>query len=204
MSENSSVASARRYFVAPHNTKIGPLSEDALVAKIRTGEYAPETMGWREGTAAWAPLRELFPQCFNGAAVAAHPKLAEAPDRKPTAVLGERTLGLIVDGFFLSILNGVALALDFIPVLPHIVVTVLYAAFTMGSSMQATPGMMICKLRIITEDGRPVDFKTAFARAAMAIVSGTFLLTVGYWWAFWDERNQTLHDKVAGTFVIRR
>ncbi len=28
------------------------------------------------------------------------------------------------------------------------------------------------------------------------------VVTLGYLWALWDEQNQTLHDKIAGSVVV--
>lgn len=33
-------------------------------------------------------------------------------------------------------------------------------------------------------------------------VSG--ILIIGFFWAIWDKDNQALHDKIAGTVVVRR
>jgi uncharacterized RDD family membrane protein YckC len=194
-------AGAARYFVAPHNTKVGPLTEQAVTEKIRSGEYSAELLGWREGTADWVPLSQLFPQSF----VAIPSAVASAGFAvDPTAVLGRRVGALLIDGLILSAINAVLIPADMVvPVALHLLVTCLYSMLFLASSKQATPGMMICKIRVIMESGAPVNATTALVRTLLSFVSGSLLFTLGYWWAFWDGKHQTLHDKVAGTLVIK-
>jgi uncharacterized RDD family membrane protein YckC len=62
--------------------------------------------------------------------------------------------------------------------------------------------MSLCKLKIVTVSGGTVDFKRGFLRALLAIIFGAFF-ALGYLWALWDPNGQTLHDKFAGTLVIK-
>ena len=66
----------------------------------------------------------------------------------------------------------------------------------------ATPGKKILGLRVVSEDGGPMDPKRAGLRAVMSLVSGSVLL-LGYAWALWDARRRTWHDAIAGTRVAR-
>ena len=66
----------------------------------------------------------------------------------------------------------------------------------------ATPGKKLLRLRVVCEDGTPMDPKRAGLRAVMSLVSGSLML-LGYAWALWDKRRLTWHDSVAGTRVVR-
>jgi uncharacterized RDD family membrane protein YckC len=65
-----------------------------------------------------------------------------------------------------------------------------------------TLGGMVLGLRVVRIDGRPIDRTVALVRAIAAILSG-LCIGIGWFWACWDERRQTWHDRLAGTIVIR-
>jgi uncharacterized RDD family membrane protein YckC len=78
---------------------------------------------------------------------------------------------------------------------------VFYYVYLHGTYGQ-TFGKMALKIRVVNEDGSPLDHRKAFLRWL-----GYFLcdLTfhIGYVWAAFDHRKQGLHDKVCKTLVIR-
>ena len=66
-----------------------------------------------------------------------------------------------------------------------------------------TWGMKAMRLRVV--DGRTggrVSRGRAWARAAFAAFISGQLAGLGYWWAFFDNRNRTLHDLVCTTVVV--
>lgn len=66
----------------------------------------------------------------------------------------------------------------------------------------ATPGKRLVGLKVVKEDGSPVDGQAALARAASSLVSW-YALTAGYLWALKDPQGRTWHDLIAGTRVVR-
>ncbi len=73
-----------------------------------------------------------------------------------------------------------------------------------------TVGKWICRTRVIhAADGGSVTVSSAFIRslvpAAFGVVPGVgmFLEMTVYFWAFVDPRRQAVHDKAAGTLVVR-
>ena len=75
-----------------------------------------------------------------------------------------------------------------------------------------TWGKQACGIRVVREDGRPVDAQTAILREAaikylvfsVAALCALFVPTlVNYLWPLWDPRHQALHDKMVKTYVVR-
>ena len=64
-----------------------------------------------------------------------------------------------------------------------------------------TFGKMALRIKVVNEDGSPLDYRKAFLRWL-----GYFLcdltLDLGYLWAAFDLRKQGLHDKVCKTIVV--
>jgi uncharacterized RDD family membrane protein YckC len=65
-----------------------------------------------------------------------------------------------------------------------------------------TIGGIICRLKIIRLDGRPVDFAVALVRGLTAIFSAA-ALGLGFFWAGWTREKQSWHDMIAGTVIVR-
>lgn len=64
-----------------------------------------------------------------------------------------------------------------------------------------TVGGVICNLKVVRLDGRPIGWDTAILRAL-----GCFLSLVaaglGFFWIAFDREHQAWHDKIAGTVVV--
>lgn len=77
---------------------------------------------------------------------------------------------------------------------------VFYYVYLHGAYGQ-TFGKMAFRIRVINEDGTPLDFRRAFLRWL-----GYFLcvltLYIGYLVAAFDKRKQGLHDRVCRTLVV--
>lgn len=82
-----------------------------------------------------------------------------------------------------------------------VVVLYLYARW-LGKG--ATPAMKMFSLRLVDANtGAPVGTGRAFGRMLFAtFISGNFCL-IGYLWALWDKKRQTLHDKVISSVVVK-
>lgn len=66
----------------------------------------------------------------------------------------------------------------------------------------ATIGMRAWKLKLLREDGGRLDARIAFARFFLALLS-LAIAGIGFWWALFDARKRTLHDRVCRTIMVR-
>ena len=65
-----------------------------------------------------------------------------------------------------------------------------------------TPGKMVMGLRVLKQDGTPVDGSTAALRYVGYLLSG-LALGLGFLWIIWDPQHEGWHDKIAKTRVIK-
>jgi uncharacterized RDD family membrane protein YckC len=64
-----------------------------------------------------------------------------------------------------------------------------------------TVGKAVMGLRVLSTDGRRLKVRQAIIRALGYYVSGLALF-LGFLWVLVDDRRQTWHDKLAGSFVV--
>lgn len=70
------------------------------------------------------------------------------------------------------------------------------------SLWQATVGKKVMGVIVTAEDGSKAPVGKLVVRELMKLVSAAILL-IGYLMMLWDPRKQTLHDKAAGTVVVK-
>lgn len=79
----------------------------------------------------------------------------------------------------------------------------------MHGTLGRTLGKMAFGLKVIKDDGTPCDFAAAAKRgvvhplATAVPTAGSLILLLNGLWPLWDEKHQSLGDKVGGTYVIR-
>lgn len=78
-----------------------------------------------------------------------------------------------------------------------------YSAFMESGTSQATIGKMALGIKVTDMNGSRISFGRATGRHFSKIVSAIILL-IGYLMMLWDDKNQTLHDKMAETFVVKK
>lgn len=87
-----------------------------------------------------------------------------------------------------------------------------YYMLTMSAWQGQTVGKRIAGIRVVREDGKPVDMTFAFVRQIIIIMIlfntlGAVLLLIpsllNYLWPLWDDKHQALHDKIAHSRVVR-
>lgn len=73
---------------------------------------------------------------------------------------------------------------------------------TEGSRKQASIGKMLIGIKVTDEEGRPIRYGKALLRNSAKLV-GILTLGIGFFIGFFNRRQQCLHDKIAGTLVIK-
>jgi uncharacterized RDD family membrane protein YckC len=67
----------------------------------------------------------------------------------------------------------------------------------------ATPGKMILKMQIVSEDNKELSWKNVLMRAFGYFISAIVIL-IGFFWIGFDKNKQGWHDKIAKTLVIKK
>jgi len=83
----------------------------------------------------------------------------------------------------------------------HLLVLAAYGA-CMWKLRGSTVGGIVCDLRVVRVDGRPVEWETAIVRALGCFLS-LAVCGLGFIWIAFDANHQAWHDKIAGTVVVR-
>lgn len=79
----------------------------------------------------------------------------------------------------------------------------LYYALLESSSWQATLGKMALGMKVTDMGGRRIGFGRATGRYFAKIISG-IILGIGYLMVAYTDKNQGLHDRMAGCLVVMR
>ena len=85
----------------------------------------------------------------------------------------------------------------------------LYNKVFLVAKRGASIGQGIMGLKMVDAAGNIPQMGSLIIRLLVSVglgmipVVGTFVVILDYLWPLWDEKKQTLHDKVAGTFVIK-
>ncbi len=83
-----------------------------------------------------------------------------------------------------------------------IIIAVIYFVYFWTQQNGQTLGHKVLGIRVVREDGKPIDIVTAIIRYIGYIVSG-IVIGLGFLWVIWDPKKQGWHDKMAGTIVVK-
>ena len=75
-----------------------------------------------------------------------------------------------------------------------------FSAFWLRSGQ--TLAMKTWRVRLVQVNGDTLTFKQAVLRFFLALL-GLLLAGAGFWWALVDRDRQFLHDRIAGTRLVR-
>ena len=78
----------------------------------------------------------------------------------------------------------------------------IYSIVMESSTRQGTWGKVLMGLKVSDEKGNPITFSRSLVRNLSKILS-TATLGLGFMMGFFDKRQQCLHDRIAGTVVIK-
>lgn len=79
-----------------------------------------------------------------------------------------------------------------------------YATYSavMWKQKGTTIGGIICGIKVVRLDDRPIDWSMAVVRALSAFLS-FFAAGIGFIWVAFDDQKQSWHDRIAGTTIVR-
>jgi uncharacterized RDD family membrane protein YckC len=117
---------------------------------------------------------------------------------------GERFAAALLDGFILIIPTYALQAIfgELPGSLVGILVNWLYSAILESGENQATIGKRALGLKVTDMNGHRISFANASGRFFGKYISA-IILFIGYLMMLWDDKKQTLHDKMAGTLIIK-
>lgn len=72
----------------------------------------------------------------------------------------------------------------------------------MWKSRGTTIGGVVCGLKVVRTDDRPIDWTIAIVRALSAFLSFA-VAGLGFIWVAFDSERQSWHDKIAGTTIVK-
>jgi len=117
------------------------------------------------------------------------------------AGLGERVVAALVDGFIISLITGVLSRFGGAGFGLSFVISLAYTWYFLTRKDGQTPGKMLMHIRVVKKDGSAIDDATAIVRYIGYYIS--CIIIIGVLWAFWDDKKQGWHDKVANTLVVK-
>ncbi len=94
----------------------------------------------------------------------------------------------------------IAIAISLLLLIP--LTNFVYHVVSEGSARQATYGKQILKISVCNIDGGPIGMGQAFGRN-MAKIFSVLSLGIGLLVCFFNRKQQTLHDIMAGTLVVK-
>ena len=108
-----------------------------------------------------------------------------------------RMLALLLDLMLVAIVCGI------ISIPTHRGLFLILATYgaVMWKLKGTTIGGIVCGLRVVRMDGRPIDWPTAIVRALGSFLSAA-VAGLGFIWVVFDSECQSWHDKIAGTVVV--
>lgn len=121
------------------------------------------------------------------------------------ANFGERLVALIIDSVLLGVAGSI-LGIVFnegSTSFLSFIIGIAYKAGMEGSANQATLGKMAMGIKVIGPDGGRISYGRAIGRYFATFLS-TLILGIGYLMALFTKDKRTLHDFIAGTYVIKK
>ena len=179
----------------------------AVAAAASTGAAAATSAASAAAPSGAAPSGTVPP---SGSAPASpgmatpRPIAPEALATLPRAGFWLRMAALLIDVVLVGILmetSGAMLGLWHHEGHVHFLVLAIYGA-CMWKLRGSTVGGLVCDLRVVRADGRPLEWETAIVRALGCFLS-LAVCGLGFIWIAFDSAHQAWHDKIAGTLVVR-
>ncbi len=207
---------AKKYFVYYNGQQHGPMFWDDLLRK----NFPSEALVWTAGMADWQYLGSIMPQPAVPPHLpgSQHVNVRNGARKSIYANFGMRLGAYIIDVVILNFAGLIFLLLFsavflrtpyytlsgvyFLLYVLMVVFSWFYYALFESSELQATPGKMLLRLKVVDMNHNRIDFGRASGRFFGKILS-SFILLIGYFMVLWTDYRQALHDQLANTLIIR-
>jgi uncharacterized RDD family membrane protein YckC len=155
------------------------------------------------GFTAPAPAAEGSPFTAPAVAVppAAQPPLITA-DTMPRAGFWLRTGAAFLDFLLIGISCGILDNFIRLEMPGFLFLAIATYSAAMWKNKGTTIGGVICGLKVVRLDDKPIDWTIAIVRALSGFLS-FFAAGVGFIWVAFDDQKQSWHDKIAGTTIVK-
>lgn len=127
------------------------------------------------------------------------------------AGFGVRFLASLIDGIIIGLANT---AINFmlkailgdgagsLSMILNLALSIAYYVWYQNKNGQ-TIGKKAMNIKVVTYEGKTPTMFAFFLRDIVGKIVSTITLFIGYLMVLWDPKKQSLHDKIAGTYVIR-
>lgn len=110
---------------------------------------------------------------------------------------------LLVGSFSLMPTEGAENAAGGILILISYIILPVGYWVVLQSQMGQTLGKKALGIKVVDSEGKTPSVVTFFLREIVGKIVSAIILLIGYLMILWDSKKQGLHDKIAGTYVIR-
>lgn len=133
---------------------------------------------------------------------------------------GRRLVAAFLDGIIISVLgmllgvilgvfgitsastDGTSYSTNPVVLLASWAIAIGYVVFYQAK-MGQTLGKKAMGIKVVDSNGKTPSALTFFIRDIIGKIVSTVILFIGYLMVLWDGKKQALHDKIAGTYVVR-
>ena len=125
--------------------------------------------------------------------------------------IGIRFVSLVIDSLVISAIFGVLATIFGLGMMRHgswsvgllsFAFYIAYYTYLEGTRGQ-TIGKMITKIKVVREDGTPIDMEQAFKRNILRVIDGFFAYLIGAILIWRSDKQQRLGDTYAKTVVVK-
>ncbi|VVB69320.1 RDD family protein [uncultured archaeon] len=149
----------------------------------------------------------------SGQSVSDQPVMATQSVAVEYQGIGIRFVSLLIDTIILALIIGIVgsiigvgmMEMGRVPWwlgLVDFIIFIVYFTYLEGSRGQ-TIGKMIAKIKVVREDGKPIDMNQAFTRNILRIIDGLVIYLIGAILIWRSNKKQRLGDSIAKTVVVK-
>ena len=106
-------------------------------------------------------------------------------------------------GWLESLLLDDSLGVEFLLRIIGTLVMMAYHTVFIGTIGQ-TPGKMLLRIKVVDQYGNKPGWGAALGRETIGRLLSSFCWFLGHLWVAWDKEKRSWHDKIGGTYVVRK